>query len=335
MPGTRSSTSRESSRTEVRLSPLSVDISTNDGTVWKTVRPKLEALIKQKHEDDGHAEFEARLKERYAEFQPIYEEFIRLVLPDHVRDFAPNWTDACRLPCIVELASSDGAFPRVTFERVAAIDVRLRTEVLDSICQIKRHLVEMLHREHCRVHPRDAQPMPHLGTEQVDAELAKATSLFVCHRCPLQTAASASQICVHWRTEHPELKWNDAWPIDEMFDRRRKRSEWPKLLPWVCAMPGGPSCAKDALVALGIPDDTSYIALDDVVRQGTLLCLCGSPTLPALGESGWGTLVRPNCFTHHPYHLTVRPDQACRRRAGLASSYAAILQVRSKTSKVV
>ncbi|KAH9884932.1 hypothetical protein C8Q73DRAFT_784866 [Cubamyces lactineus] len=279
--------------------------------IWTTVRPKLEALIKQKREDDGHAQFEARLKERFAEFQPIYEEFIRLVLQDHVRDFAPNWTDACRLPCIVELASSDGAFPRVTFERVAAIDVRLRTEVLDSICQIKRDLLEMLHREHCRVHPRDARPMPHLGMEQVDAELVKATSLFVCHRCPLQTAASASQICVHWRTEHPELKWNDAWPIDEMFDRRRKRSEWPKLLPWVCAMPSGPSCAKNALVALGIPDDTPYIALDDVVRQGRLLCLCGSPAFPAPSESGWGALIKhvaDEQAWHHRMQLFSKPN---------------------------
>ncbi|KAJ8454411.1 hypothetical protein ONZ51_g13036 [Trametes cubensis] len=259
--------------------------------IWKVSRPKLEALIKQQREDDRRAEFEARLRERYAEFRPIYEEFIHVALPDHIRDFAPNWADACRLPCIVELASSDGAFPRINGARVATITTRLTAEVHEAVCQIKRDLVEMLHREYHQTH-RDALPPPPLEMAQVDAELAKATSLFICHRCPLQTAVSASQICLHWRTEHPELKWNDAWPIDEMFDRRRKRSEWPKLLPWVCAMPSGPSCAKHALVALGIPDDTPYIALDDVAQQGRLVCLCGSPELPAPSESGWGTLIK-------------------------------------------
>ncbi|KAH9884934.1 hypothetical protein C8Q73DRAFT_796049 [Cubamyces lactineus] len=259
--------------------------------IWKAARPKLEALIKQKHEDDRQAEFEARLKERYVEFRPIYEEFVHAVVPQHLRDFAPNWTDACRLPCIVELASSDGGFPRVTFDRVAAIDARLATEVLDSIYQIKRDLVEMLHREHCRVHPRDAQPMPHLEMEQVDAELAKATSLFVCHRCPLQIAASASQICLHWRTEHPELKWNDGWPIKEIFDRRRRRSEWPEPRPWVCAMPYGPSLAKRALDTFGLPEDTPFALLDDLARQGRLVCLCRSPQLQPPRESGWGTLI--------------------------------------------
>ncbi|KAI0328244.1 hypothetical protein GY45DRAFT_1021434 [Cubamyces sp. BRFM 1775] len=91
---------------------------------------------------------------------------------------------------------------------------------------------------------RNFRPLPPLKMAEVDTELAKATSLFICHRCPLDTAVSATQSCLHWRTEHPDLNWNDAWPIDEMFDRRRKRSEWPKLLPWVCAMPGGPLCAK-------------------------------------------------------------------------------------------
>ena len=229
----------------------------------------MEALIQQKREDDRQAEFEARLRERYAEFRPIYETFVQGFPLEHLRSFAPNWTDACHLPCIVELASSEGAFPPITFARVAAIYARLANEVLDFICQTKRDLVEMLHREHRRLQPRDTEPMPILETAQVDAELAKATSLFICHRCPLATAASASQICLHWRTEHPELKWNDAWPIKEMFDRRRRRSEWPELRPWVCAMPSGPSLAKCALSALGLPEHTLYTTLDDLVRSGS------------------------------------------------------------------
>ena len=268
--------------------------------VWKTARPKLEALIKQKHEDDRQGEFEARIRERYEEFRPIYEGFVRVVIPEHLRNFAPNWADACRLPCIVELASSDGAFPRVTYERVAAIGRKLATEVLRSIIQIRRDLAEMLHREHRRMQLRDAQPMPYLEVEQVNAELAKATSLFVCHHCPLTTAVSASLICHHWRTEHAELKWNDGWPIDERSNRRQRLA--PR--PWICVMPGGPLLAEHALKAFGLPEDTPFALLDDSARRGRLVCLCGSPRLRASRESGWGTLVRVTSMAPLNRYLT-------------------------------
>ncbi|KAI9057688.1 hypothetical protein FKP32DRAFT_1598079 [Trametes sanguinea] len=258
--------------------------------IWKTARPKLEALIRQKRRDDRQAAYEERLKERRDEFKPLYDAFVQNVLTGDDRSFAPSWHDACLLPCIVELTGQRDALETVTQERVTPLHTRLIAEVHEYTCRAKRDLIEMLHRlEHGR--QPAVPPIADLGMQEVEAELAKGSSLFICHRCPLKTALSAPDICTHWRAEHATLKWNKAWPIDESFDRRRKRSEWPELLPWVCAMPGGAKRAREALAALGLPEDSPHTRLDNLVRTGRLVCRCGSPKLPPPGESSWAILL--------------------------------------------
>ncbi|KAL1944343.1 hypothetical protein VTO73DRAFT_3528 [Trametes versicolor] len=265
--------------------------------IWKTALPKLRALIDQKRVDDGQAAFEQRLEQRRAEFQPFYEDFLQNTLSDADREFAPNWHDACALPSVHGLLNENRATVIVTQARVTTIQSRLLLDVRASAQQTKRDLMEMLHRE---THgskgplmfrgPREYSPMPQYDMAEIEAELAKATSLFTCHRCPIKSA-SAQVIVAHWRTEHPSLKWNDKWPIEQIFDRRRKFSEWPSQLPWVSAKPAGPSRTKTALETLGLPEDTSMAQMDSWVREGRLICRCGHPGLAAVAENGWGGLM--------------------------------------------
>ncbi|OJT12511.1 hypothetical protein TRAPUB_10912 [Trametes pubescens] len=197
--------------------------------VWKAAQPKLVALIEQKREDDRQAAFDKRLRKRCAEFAPFYEVFLQNTLSQDDLLFAPNWHDACTLPVVLEMTSEDDANIVVTQERTTAIEQRIVLNVREYASQTKRDLVEMLHREKCG--KGNFTTPPSLEMPEIDAELAKASSLFVCCRCSLKVPVSATAICAHWRAEHPRLKWNNKWPIEEYFDHRRKHSDRPSTLP--------------------------------------------------------------------------------------------------------
>lgn len=253
--------------------------------------------------DDGQAAFEQRLEQRCAEFQAFYEYFLQNTLSDADREFAPNWHNACALPSVHDFLTENHVTVIVTQGRFAAIQPRLLLDMGASAQQTKRDLMEMLYRE---THgsegplmfrgPREYSPMPPYDMAEIEVELAKATSLFTCHRCPLKIAASAQDIVAHWRSEHPSLKWNDKWPIEQIFDRRCKFSEWPSQLPWVSAKTSGPSRTKTALETIGLPEDTSMAQMDSWVREGRLVCRCGHPGLAAVAENGWGGLVSILCL---------------------------------------
>ncbi|RDX47722.1 hypothetical protein OH76DRAFT_709802 [Lentinus brumalis] len=257
--------------------------------IWKTARPKLLKLIDQEREDRLRAEFEARLKERQTELAPYYHHFVKTI-PESDRPFMPNLHDACALPCVAAILSANNAETPVTLPRFTSVVNALRDGARQYIERAKRDLLQWQHEERQRF-VREKTPLPTYGPAEVDAELAKATSLFICHHCPLNTSLSARDICTHWRTEHPQLKWNDAWPPNEHEDRRKRPSEWPKKLPWVSAMSRVEKPAKEALAALGLAEDTSHAELDRLVRTGRLVCGCGDPTLPPPQESSWGTLL--------------------------------------------
>ncbi|RPD67497.1 hypothetical protein L226DRAFT_566197 [Lentinus tigrinus ALCF2SS1-7] len=257
--------------------------------IWKTARPKLEALIEQRQQARLQAAFEARLKERQAEFAPYYEDFVKTV-PEAERSFMPNLHDASALPCIVAILSESNAETPITLGRLVPIQASLRDEALQYIADAKRDLVKMQHDERQRF-VSTKESLPAYAAAQVDAELAKASSLFICHHCPLEASLSAQDICTHWRMEHPHLKWNDNWPPNEHSDRRRRPSDRPKKLPWVSARWQGEKAAKEALKALDVEEDTSHAELDELVRSGQLVCACGDPRLPPAHESSWGILL--------------------------------------------
>ncbi|KAI0684347.1 hypothetical protein C8Q76DRAFT_314579 [Earliella scabrosa] len=188
--------------------------------IWATALPKLKALI-----------VEVQLKKRWEEIGPYYADLVDRA-PEDIRPFMPNLHDACLLPCLAVLASAADRSVPVTSTWFAAVEQQLLSEARGYVSQAKRDLVGMLHRERQRslnVRKDAAQSMPEYTAAQIDAELSKATSLFVCPSlwCRFDGALSAWDICTHWRTAHPKLKWNDRWPRRGYEDlRNRCRSRW-------------------------------------------------------------------------------------------------------------
>ncbi|RPD67471.1 hypothetical protein L226DRAFT_136938 [Lentinus tigrinus ALCF2SS1-7] len=283
---------------------LKQPVKLND-QIWTDARPKLEALIEQKRQDRLQAAFEARLKERRVELAPYYEDFLKTV-PETERPFMPNLYDAGALPCMAAVLSENNAETPVTLARVVPVLDKLREEVQPYIADAKRTLAKMLHDERQRpIYKKE--PLPAYDAAQVDAELAKASSLFSCHHCSLTASLSAQDICTHWRTEHPHLKWNDSWPPNEPKSRSTGQPlpGWLKL-PWVSAMWLGEKAAKDALKALDVEEGASHAELDGLVRSGRLVCACGDPRLPPAHESSWGILLSHVLAEQHWYDDRVR-----------------------------
>ena len=152
------------------------------------------------------------------------------------------------------------------------------------VAQVKRYLVDMLHRERERNLPNKT-PLPDYSMAQLDAELTKATSLFVCTACgpdrpwTAAHALSARDIGLHWQTAHPELEWNDGWrPSTNAIQAR---------VPWMKAMQDGEVDAKTVLNALGFNEHVAHSVMDDLVIDGRLVCSCWSPA----EMTGWAMLV--------------------------------------------
>ncbi len=259
--------------------------------VWKTAHPKLLALIEEERQRRLQAALQTRLVTRRQELAPYYDELVKTV-SEADRPFMPNLHDASALPCVNGLLSANDGETAVTMARFTPIADLLLEDALQYIEQTKRDLLKMQHDE------RRKTPVPVYDAVQTDAELAKASSLFICHHCPLKTAMSARDICTHWR-EHPLLKWSDSWPPNEHSDCRRRASEWPKNLPWVAAMRDGEKHTKNAMIAVGLAEYTSHTELDQLVRDGRLICTCGDPRLPPAQDSSWGILVSVNSSRRH------------------------------------
>ena len=240
-----------------------------------------------------------QLKKRWEEIGPYYADLVDRA-PEDIRPFMPNLHDACLLPCLAVLASAADLPVPVTSTWFAAVEQQLLSEARGYVSQAKRDLVGMLHRERQRslnVRKDAAQPMPEYTAAQIDAELSKATSLFVCPSlwCRFDSALSAWDICTHWRTAHPKLKWNDRWPRRGYEDlRNRCRSRWVQQ-PWINAMRNGEEYAQRALAGLGLPEDTSHAVLDALVMSGRIVCKCGNPMLAPAESPRWATMVGPRC----------------------------------------
>ena len=211
------------------------------------------------------------------------------------RPFMPNLHDVSALPSMYTLLSAHNAEVPVTLARLVSIRDKLCAELPAYIEQVKRDLVEMQHVDSQKFVIERA-PMPVYDSAQIDAELAKATMLFRCNNCPVHMALSARDICTHWRTEHPLLKWNDNWPPNEKLDYRRGPEHQPKKLPWVSAVHQAARHAEEALAALGLAGDVSYAEMDRLVREGRLVCACADPSLSPAHESSWGILVSTAVF---------------------------------------
>ncbi|KAI0737835.1 hypothetical protein C8Q80DRAFT_306188 [Daedaleopsis nitida] len=288
--------------------------------IWKNIRPKLEELLETEKNDRIAAALRARVKQRRKEIHVFYQAFVNRTFADDERAFLPNLCDAGFLPSATELATANDAQDVITEEQFAAIEERLLVEVQQHAEKVQRVLYKLLvdsRRSH-----RDKTPIPRLELAQLEVEVAKASALFVCQNCeprrsghfgrPLRQLItySAAGICAHWRETHPLVKWTAGPPPVESVAFRtanwwRRRTD-PS--PRVMAMRRGIlNLASDAVKALGLPEDTTYAEMDELVRTRSLVCLCGDPTLPAADESSWAELVDHIWFEQEWYRRNL-PD---------------------------
>ena len=254
--------------------------------------------------------YAARLAERSSEAAPFYAALVDTSAHEDDRSFMPNLHDACRLPSFAALLAADDAHTSVSQARFATISAQLLVEARQYVVQAKRDLAEMVWRvknvrDYSVLNPDDrprAPPMPPMDATEIEALLARGSTLFVCKNCPVlgtemygvMELMSARRACVHWRECHSGLPWNDGWPYEGMFDQRRSYKLWPKRLPFVDAY-CGESGIRKAMVEIGFNENASHEELDTLVRGSRLICMCGSPRLQPAGDLSWAKLVT-SCF---------------------------------------
>ena len=278
--------------------------------VWKNLSPKLLELIAQEHREREQLVYAARLAERSNEAAPFYAALIATSAHEDDRPLMPNLHDACRLPSLAALLAADDARTPVSQARFTTISSQLLVEAQQYIRQAKCDLAEMIWRVKNTQHsvvlnpdkrPR-APPMPPMDATEIEALLARGTTLFVCKNCPVlgtgmygvMELMSARRACVHWRECHPGLQWNDGWPYEGVYDKRRSFKLRPKRLPFVDAY-SGESYIRKAVVEIGLNENASHVELDTLVRTSRLICMCGSPRLQPVGDLSWAKLVT-SCF---------------------------------------
>ncbi|KAI0737836.1 hypothetical protein C8Q80DRAFT_1211185 [Daedaleopsis nitida] len=291
--------------------------------IWKNIRPKLEELLEQEKNDRITAAFDARVEQRRKEIHVFYEAFVDRNFEPDARTFLPNLCDAGFLPSATELATANDAQDVITENRFAPIEAQLLVEMEVHAKNVKRDLYRVLVEE--RQQSGDKTPVPDIDHDQLEVELAGASALFYCTDCdprhgfihPARTdrTLSAAEICAHWREKHPLQKWTAGYAPYTI--------EQGNLPRWLIAMNDAPrvlaigrgqlETASAALGALGLPEDTAYAEVDELVRAGTLVCLCGDPTLPPPELWSWAKLVN---------HLWREREWYSRKCALLARSYA-------------
>ena len=221
--------------------------------------------------------------------------------------------------------AADDARTLVSYSRFTGISSKLLTEAKEYVAQAKRDLVEMVWRGmttpgsvvlNPTKRPRAPQ-MPPMDATGIEALLARGTTLFVCKNCPvlgtkmdgITKCMSARAVCAHWREFHPGLQWNDGWPYEDFFDRRKSVNRWPKRLPFVDAYLEATSVGE-AVVEMGLNENTSHEELDTLVRAGRLICMCGSPRLQVSSTEvlSWDKLVHKLIFSpvRSRYNVNIR-----------------------------
>ena len=193
------------------------------------------------------------------------------------RDLMPNWYDKSNLPSIIALADADGAHGPVTREAFLAIVDDVLAEADAYKARVQHALADLL-----------LQYCPELKHE--DAPVAPADALtrygafFTCTPGCIEDDTSCMtypELHEHWRTFHQDEPFMDF--EDFSFKQPWLASHGQYVLP---------SVAREVLIAVGIPLETTYVELDGWVREGRLFCACGDPSLPPPEDMDWQQLVR-------------------------------------------
>ncbi|OBZ72746.1 hypothetical protein A0H81_06908 [Grifola frondosa] len=275
--------------------------------IWNNIRPKLEAEIQQFREERTQAAFEARLEQRRSEVIGYYDQYLLDAVAEEDRATMPNAYDACRLPSLSALTLRDEAYSEVSKDNFDAVVDDMLAEAQAFKIEVQRELVRMLLARKKKVKIETVKN-EEAGNDVIDNEvvedaaaedgavkdetssgvslahsslldesqlqeiLRRPTSLFICMDCRHPTPFGYPAIHEHWRRVHEHQHFNDNDP--SIF----AETEADEIILRI-------------FDAAGLPADISQTSLDDLVKSGRLVCLCGSPALPPPAESSWASLV--------------------------------------------
>jgi len=178
----------------------------------------------------------------------------------------PTFFDACELPTIAAMLLDNDAHTTITEERFLTQKEVILTDIIGYQIKIKRELVKRFLSQKA-VGMDKQSTTASIENEEMDLSiLDRATTLFGCWFC--KTLLPYPDIF-----EHHHVKEFTAFSPAILFRLQPRANVEPT--------------AVLLLNALGLPEDTSVAALDDV--NGQLICNCGHPAFRK--PIDFGTLV--------------------------------------------
>lgn len=222
-------------------------------TVWKAIRPKLEALVA---EEVARASGR-RSYLRKAEFAAVWSKYV-LDAPPEDRDLMPKFSDACNLSSLKSMLAEDDWRISPSEERLLAINDALIADIAEYKWRIQAALVKALLANRSVIQDGVECTEPHSNTVDQNADLSllkRAHTFLRCNRC---------------RT---------YLPYPQIFSHHHIRST-SSFTPWELSEMCPPAEVKCTAILLlhklGFPDDTSHVTMAELGEQ--LMCLCGYPT---------------------------------------------------------
>jgi hypothetical protein len=222
--------------------------------VWKTIQPKLEAMLEDERKENLKRQHETRLNARRKEFKPIWYAFLAEV----DRTTMPAFLDTVRLPSVAAMLDEDSAQVTVTQERWEAIKESCLLDVDGHRLKIIRDLQTMMKKakeaKDSDKSDVDDDMKPHCD-EQHELDVASdPTALFNCCYNYCKQLNSYPALLHHSYADHNDLDWSKG------------RYRYDDRIPSVVSM---------VLRAVGLPQTTTRADLDKL--DGRFVCLCGHP----------------------------------------------------------
>jgi hypothetical protein len=256
--------------------------------IWKVIKPKLEALIKEEKESKLEIARKHRLGIRAIEFKPFWESLIPEISDAKEIDVIPTFSDARELPAVAELLADDDANTIVTEERFLAKKDAILADIPGYQTRIKRELIKVISVPVIITSTQD--PIAQSSDEEPDFSiLTHASTLF---RCPGSWSCKVL-------LPYPDIFFHDhvAPQLGTFVSYSLSR-----LRP----IPAVKPMAIQILKALDLAEDTPASALNDL--NGRFVCLCGHPNF--LKPMDFGSLVN-HFITENEWYNTMKRQRKC------------------------
>ncbi len=251
--------------------------------VWKSIKPKLEALLLEEKESRIREAFEARAEERLDQISGYYDDFVK-GLPEANRTLLPNLYDARYLPSIQALSRENDGQGSVIRDEFLELTAQILQEAETYKANAKQiaatAMAECFSRWQAHAREEDLQ---HLTPDQA---LTRHYAVFKCamegHSPGVEAYyLSFEDLHNHWRVYHPTVEWG--------FRVAEGSGAWGYI-----RSSGEPRIGKEGnliLDAAGLPHDTPMSVLTELLQSGRLYCVCGDPALPPPEQLDWPKFV--------------------------------------------